>query len=68
MTSAPRNDSRGRPECGHWIGAERRHCRDVTGVRLYIPGPRCPNHTPAALQNKPEPPTGPGWPSLKEAQ
>ena len=57
-----------RPECRHWIGAERRHCREANGVRQYLPGPRCPAHTPAALQGEAEPPTGPGWPSLKETQ
>lgn len=56
------------PECTHWIGAEKHHCKEVDGVRPYLTGPRCPAHTPAALQGKPEPPTGPGWPSLKEAQ
>lgn len=51
-----------RPECAHWIGAERRHCKEADGVRLYLPGLRCPAHTPNALQGKPEAPTGPGWP------
>ncbi|EPD56386.1 hypothetical protein [Streptomyces sp. HGB0020] len=51
-----------RPECRHWIGAERRHCREAGGVRPYLVGPRCPAHTPAALQGKPEPQPGPGWP------
>lgn len=51
-----------RPECRHWIGAEQRHCRVGEGVRLYIPGPRCPDHTPSALQGKSEPQPGPGWP------
>ncbi|UJV41593.1 hypothetical protein [Streptomyces sp. AMCC400023] len=50
------------PECGHWIGAERRHCRKAEGVRLYVPGLRCPAHTPRALQGLPEFPPGPGWP------
>ncbi|MFI1678803.1 hypothetical protein [Streptomyces sp. NPDC020607] len=51
-----------KPECTHWVGAEKRHCKEADGVRQYLPGPRCPLHTPAALQGKPEPPTGPGWP------
>jgi hypothetical protein len=57
-----------RPECRHWIGDERRHCKEVDGVRLYIPGNRCPAHTPNALQGKPEAPTGPGWPIFREEQ
>lgn len=52
-----------RPECRHWIGAERRHCRKADGVRLYVPGLRCPAHTPRALQGLPEFPPGPGWPA-----
>ncbi len=55
-------DDKQRPECGHWIGAERRHCRQADGVRRYITGHRCPAHTPRALQDLPEIPTGPGWP------
>ncbi|MCF0087140.1 MULTISPECIES: hypothetical protein [unclassified Streptomyces] len=51
-----------RPECTHWVGAERKHCRVTDGVRAYLTGPRCPHHTPAALQGKPEPQPGPGWP------
>jgi hypothetical protein len=49
-----------RPECRHWIGEE-----EVDGVRLYIPGHRCPDHTPSALQGKAEPPAGPGWPIFR---
>jgi hypothetical protein len=57
-----------KPECGHWIGADRRHCRKAEGVRPYIPGLRCPAHTPRALQGLPEFPPGPGWPAdRKEA-
>lgn len=52
-----------KPECTHWIGAEQRHCKEVDGVRLYIPGHRCPAHTPRALQGLPENPPGPGWPA-----
>ncbi|GFH36587.1 hypothetical protein SCWH03_28180 [Streptomyces pacificus] len=59
----------GRPEgtdgalCGHWIGAERRHCHSVDVVRPYLSGLRCPLHTPAALAGRPETPPGPGWPA-----
>lgn len=42
-------------KCGHYLGGEGRHCLSPFGVRLYLPGPRCPDHTPAALQGKPEP-------------
>ncbi len=52
-----------RPECDHWIGAERRHCKEVDGVRRYLPGMRCPAHTPNALKGLPEVPPGPGWPA-----
>jgi len=55
-----------RTECDHWIGAERRHCREIEGVRRYITGLRCPAHTPNALQGKPEPQPGPGWPVHRE--
>lgn len=54
---------RPRPECSHWIGAERRHCKEADGVRHYIPGYRCPAHTPRALQGLDEIPPGPGWPA-----
>ncbi|BBA99241.1 hypothetical protein RVR_5780 [Actinacidiphila reveromycinica] len=47
--------------CSHWIGAELRYCRVVDGVRHYLPGMRCPNHTPARLKGQPEPPEMPGW-------
>ncbi|MFJ1667418.1 hypothetical protein ACIOK4_13715 [Streptomyces bottropensis] len=43
-------------KCGHWIGADRRHCRTVDGVRHFLTGMRCPAHTPAALAGKPEAP------------
>lgn len=29
-----------------------------TDVRLYLTGQRCPDHTPAALAGRPEPPVG----------
>jgi hypothetical protein len=53
-------------QCGHWIGAESRYCRAEDGVRHYLPGRRCPLHTPAALQGKPEPQPGPGWPIYRQ--
>ncbi|QFZ75070.1 hypothetical protein GFH48_18960 [Streptomyces fagopyri] len=55
-----------RPECRHWIGAEQRHCRAGEGIRQYIPGPRCPAHTPSALLGKPDPQPGPGWPIFRQ--
>ncbi|MDX2839492.1 hypothetical protein PV377_10965 [Streptomyces ipomoeae] len=55
-----------RPECQHWIGAEARHCKETDGVRRYLPGPRCPAHTPLALRGLPEIPTGPGWPIYRQ--
>ncbi len=48
--------------CEHWIGDERRHCKEADGVRAYLPGLRCPAHTPNALKGLPEPPPGPGAP------
>ncbi|MFF9559240.1 hypothetical protein ACF1DY_25915 [Streptomyces albus] len=53
-------------ECGHWDGTARRLCRDVDGVRLYATGLRCPRHTPAALNHRPEPQPGPGWPAHRK--
>lgn len=41
--------------CQHYLGAEKRHCLSAHQVRLYLPGPRCPAHTPSAIQGKPEP-------------
>jgi hypothetical protein len=41
--------------CTHWIGAEGRRC-GAAGARLYLPGLRCPSHTPSALAGRPEPP------------
>ncbi|MGE7437535.1 hypothetical protein [Kitasatospora sp. NPDC001175] len=46
--------------CTHYIGAERRHCHNEQGVRAYLPGTRCPLHTPAAVAGRPEPPEGEG--------
>lgn len=55
-------------QCGHWIGDEQRYCRQAEGIRYYLPGYRCPSHTPRALQDLPEIPPGPGWPIHREAQ
>lgn len=55
-------DDKSKPECAHWIGAERRHCRSGDSVRLYVTGHYCPAHTPNALRGLPEIPPGPGWP------
>lgn len=55
-----------RPECDHWIGDEWRHCKEVDGVRRFLPGNRCPAHTPRALRGLPEFPPGPGWPAYRE--
>ena len=49
--------------CGHWIGPERRYCLAGDGIREYLPGLRCPLHTPSALAGKPEPRPGPGIPA-----
>lgn len=51
------------PECRHWIGAERRHCRSIDHIRRYLTGLCCPLHTPSALAGKPEPLPGPGLPA-----
>jgi hypothetical protein len=45
------------PVCGHWIGADRRYCRAVDGVRHFLTGLCCPAHTPAALAGRPEAPS-----------
>jgi hypothetical protein len=49
--------------CSHWLGAS--YCRAREGVRPYLPGPRCPVHTPNALAGQPEPPPGPGIPAYR---
>lgn len=46
-----------RAECGHWIGSQARTCLATGHVRPYLTGPRCPDHTPAALAAQPEPPS-----------
>lgn len=51
------------PECGHWLGAKQRHCRKADGVRRYITGLCCPDHTPRALKGLDEIEPGPGWPA-----
>lgn len=56
------SEDRPRPECRHWLGAERRNCRAVDDIHPYIQGPRCPLHTPNALAGNPEPPPGYGRP------
>jgi len=61
--SALERDDPEPPVCGHWIGAERRYCRAIEMVRQYLPGLRCPLHTPAALAGKPEPDAGPDIPA-----
>ncbi|GLP71074.1 hypothetical protein TUSST3_76940 [Streptomyces sp. TUS-ST3] len=55
-----------KPECTHWLGAERRHCKEADGVRPYVTGPRCPVHTPRALRGLDEFPPGPGWPAHRK--
>ncbi|MEV7793376.1 hypothetical protein AB0O68_15495 [Streptomyces sp. NPDC087512] len=50
-------------KCGHWIGAEHRHCGATDNVRPYLTGPCCPAHTPNALKGLPEVQPGPGMPA-----
>lgn len=45
--------------CRHWIGDAGRYCDTTDRVRLYLPGPRCPEHTPAAIAGRAEPPSNP---------
>ncbi len=45
--------------CRHWIGGEHRYCLAADQLRPYLPGPRCPAHTPAALAGQPDPPSIP---------
>jgi hypothetical protein len=54
--------------CGHWDGAEQRHCHTVDGVRAFLTGMRCPDHTPRALQGLPEIPPGPGLPERPQPE
>lgn len=39
--------------CRHWSDATG-WCGTIEGVRSYLPGRRCPEHTPAALAGRPE--------------
>lgn len=62
--AAPDTAAQERPtdgSCSHWSGA--RYCRQTEGVRYFLPGHRCPVHTPNALRGMPEPPSGPGIPT-----
>ncbi|MGP3914358.1 hypothetical protein [Nonomuraea sp. 10N515B] len=43
--------------CTHWFGAAGTRC-GATPARPYAQGPRCAEHTPAALAGKPEPGQG----------
>lgn len=49
--------------CGHWVGAEGRHCGSTDSVRPFLTGPCCPLHSPNALAGRPETPPGPGLPA-----
>lgn len=49
----------GKPACEHWGGAASQHC-GATPTRHYTVGHRCPQHTPAAIAGRPEPPDGEG--------
>jgi hypothetical protein len=51
MTSA----RAGPPRCLHWRGDQRSYCHNLAGVRLYLIGPRCPQHTPATVTGRSEP-------------
>lgn len=51
------------PVCGHWIGAEQRHCHATEDVREFLTGMCCPLHTPSALRGLPEVEPGPGMPA-----
>lgn len=35
--------------CGHWSAGDDRFCGSDVDVRRYLPGLRCPDHTPARL-------------------
>jgi hypothetical protein len=48
--------SRNDQSCKHWTGSE--YCA-ATSTRLYIVGRRCPDHTPARLAGRQEPPSEP---------
>lgn len=38
--------------CELWTGGA--YCGAAGDVRAYVPGPRCPDHTPAALAGRPD--------------
>ena len=40
--------------CRHWLSTHGRYC-NATPARTYLPGLRCPDHTPARLSGHPEP-------------
>ncbi|PSJ29807.1 hypothetical protein B7P34_04665 [Streptosporangium nondiastaticum] len=44
--------------CRHWDGQARRYC-GAPRARRYLPGYRCPLHTPSALAGRPEAPESP---------
>lgn len=46
------------PYCFHFSAAANQHCL-AQRVRPYAIGPRCPEHTPAALAGLPETPSVP---------
>jgi hypothetical protein len=39
--------------CRRWDGAQ--YCGETEDTHLYVNGPRCPRHTPAAIAGEPEP-------------
>lgn len=41
--------------CTNWSDRDRSYCGAIDGVRLYLVGDRCPDHTPNALAGRPEP-------------
>ena len=43
------------PVCLHYDGATDTVCRSTDLVRVYLQGPRCPDHTPASLAGHPQP-------------
>jgi len=45
--------------CEHWL--QTKSCAATKGVRMYQPGPRCPEHTPAALNGRQDIVPDPEW-------
>jgi hypothetical protein len=43
--------------CTFWV--EFRYCGEAEDVRMFLPGMRCPAHTPAAVNGRPENPINP---------